>query len=158
MQMQDLATSLGGRVRYTRFVIGFKDLQGIPAGAGAQPLTLNSASNPSLAYTLPSGSKILGVSVKASVAFTGGALTAMTVSLGVTGAVTRFTSAWDIFQAVGDTVLQETALFKAGQGSSIAALIATFTPTTDVVQNCAAGQLNMDIFWLPMSTTFTEPA
>lgn len=164
MFKQDIATQLGGRIRFTRFVITYKDLQALGVAAtGAQAINLTDQVNPSNTFLIPptngvaGGAKILGIAVKTSTAFGGGALTALTMSVGVTGALTRFTAAFDIFQAIGDTVLQETAMFKLGQYSP-AQLVVNFIPTTDVVANATAGQLFLDICWLDNSTTFTEPA
>ena len=150
MYKQDLATSLGGRVRFVRFIISYKDLQ-LTSGSGAKEIALTDADNPTLTFQIPAYGKILGVGLKTTVAFTGGSLSAMTMSLGVHGALTRFTSAYDVFQAVGDTVLQETSLFKLGQASATA-LAVSFTPTGDTCANCTAGSLFLDILFLDVST------
>jgi hypothetical protein len=162
MVKQDIAAQLGGRIRYTQFLISYVDLTPI-AGSGVQNITLADQTNPTSKFFIPNNptavnGKILGVSVKHSIAFAGaGPLTAMTVSLGVTGAVTRFTSAFDIFQAVSDTALQETACFKLGQYSATQ-LVAAFTPTGGTLAQLTAGAVAISLLWVDVSTTFSLPA
>lgn len=161
MTKSDLALQFGAGLRYVHFAISYKDLQATN-GSGAKTLQLADQDNPSRTFTITSngvtgGGKILGVSVHPTVSFAGGALSAMTVSLGVTGALTRFTSAYDIFAAVSDTNLQETPLFKLGQFSSTA-LQATFTPTGDNCSAATAGSVDIDICYLDLSTTGVLPA
>lgn len=160
MTKSDLALQFGAGLRYVHFVISYKDLQAT-TGSGAKSIQLADQDNPSLTFNITSngvtgGGKILGVAVRPTVSFAGGSLSAMTVSLGVTGALTRFTTAYDVFQAVGDTVLQETPLFKLGQFSSTA-LQATFTPTSDNCSAATAGSVSIDICYLDLSTTGTLP-
>lgn len=158
MYKQDLALNYGGRVRCTRFTIGFADLQAT-SGAGAKSIVMADANNPSLSFTIPAFSKIVGASVSPQTSFTGGSLSAMTFSLGVSGALTRFTAAFDVFAAVSDTNLQETAMWKLGQKSAlVGALLGTFTPTGDSNSNCTAGALFVDIYWVEQTTTGTLPA
>lgn len=158
MTKQDLALNYGGRVRAVRFTVGFADLQAT-SGSGAKAVTLADSDNPSLVFTLPNYSKVCGVSVKTTTAFAGGSLSALTVSLGISGSATRFTAAYDIFQAVADTTIQETAMWKLGQASAIAGgLILTFTPTGDSCSAATAGAMFVDVFFVEMTSTFTEPA
>lgn len=152
MTKQDLAAQYGAGIRTVRFTITYKDLQ-LTSGSGAKSITIADQNNPTNSFTLPAGSKIMGVVVKQSVAFSGGSLSAMTVSLGVSGATTRFTSAYDIFAAVADTTLQETAMFKSGQGSTISALLATFTPTGDTCASCTAGSVDITITYFENTST-----
>lgn len=152
MTKKDFAVQYGNGVRATIFTVTFADLQAI-SGSGAQPITLADADNPLKLFTIPQYSRIMSIMVKTSVAFTGGSLSGMTMSLGVTGAVTRFTAAYNIFQTIGDTVLQETASPASGQYSTINAIIATFTPTADTLANCTAGQLEIEILWAEVTST-----
>ena len=80
----------------------------------------------------------------------------MTVSVGKSGSNTYFTSAFDIFAAVSDTNLQETSLFKHGQASALQ-VQATFTPTSDVVQNATAGAVDIDLLLLNVTTDTVGP-
>ena len=63
-------------------------------------------------YSLPAGYAIHGAVLYHTTSFTGGSVSAFTVSLGVTGNATRFTSAFDVFQATaGDTGLTSPGLW-----------------------------------------------
>jgi len=89
--------------------------------------------NQSVAMTIPQGSFILYTRVKASTPFTGGSLSAMTVSLGKSGSANNFfTQAYNVFQAVADGTLQETFAQPNGQLSSYTPTV-TFTPTGDTL-------------------------
>ena len=46
------------------------------------------------------------VMIKHSTAFSGGAIATYTLSVGLSGTLTKYTSAFDVFQATGNTVLQ----------------------------------------------------
>jgi hypothetical protein len=96
-------------------------------------------------FTCSQFCKIRGVVVKHSEAFTGGGLTAFTVSVGTASAPTAYTSAFDIFAAASDTGFQDTDLMKsttmAAAGHSV---IAQFTSTTANVADATAG--NVDIW------------
>lgn len=143
MQTSDIALNLGGGATYRKFTFTFADLQ-TTSGSGAKAL--------SLAQSIPSHGKVLGVYVKPTVAFAGGSLSAMTISIGKTGgSATLLTSAFDIFAAVSDTALQETALFKSAQDLAVP-LSATFTPTGDTCANCTAGSVDVYIFFLNVTT------
>lgn len=148
MQVRNVAAGLGAGPALRRFEITYLDLQ-TTSGAGAK--TFNLFQNPTDTVSFPANSMLLGVRKKHSVAFTGGSLSAMTVSVGKSGSATFFTSAFDVFQAVAATTVQETALFKMGQVTALA-IIATFTPTGDTCLNCTAGAMIIDIFALPVST------
>lgn len=141
MESMELASQLGAGIRFRRLTVTYRDLALI-SGSGAKPVTLMSC---------PLGGMILGVRIKHSTAFAGGSISALTVSVGKTGSVTYFTSTQDIFAAVADTTLLETALFKHGQLTALD-LIATFTPTGDTVAACTAGVVNIDILYFDNTT------
>lgn len=58
-------------------------------------------------FTLPARGKITGVTIKQSDNFTGGSISALTVSVGTTASPAAYSAAFDIFQAEGDTVMQD---------------------------------------------------
>ena len=64
-------------------------------------------------FTLPPRSKIIGVNIKQSVAFTGGGVTSTTASLGDGSTHTAYSAAHDIFAAVSNTAFTDTAQFKS---------------------------------------------
>lgn len=141
-----LASQMGAGPKFRRITITFADLALI-SGSGAKPVAL---------FTTQQDSIILGARVKQSVAFAGGSISAMTVSVGKSGSVTFFTAAHDIFAAVADTTVYETALFKHGQKTGLA-IIATFTPTGDTVAACTAGSVDIDVYYIDCSTQANPP-
>jgi hypothetical protein len=102
-------------------------------------------------FTLPAGGKILGVEIKHSTAFSGGAVSAATVSVGVATEVARYAAAFNIFQAVADTTLQETTEFKSGQRTA-ASVIAYFTTVGANISALTAGVVEITVTFLNVST------
>ena len=147
MQQTILASQMGAGPKFRRFTYTYADLQAI-SGSGAKSLTM---------FTTQQDSIILGVRVKQNVAFAGGSLSAMTLLVGKSGTTNFFTSAADIFAAVADTTVQETALFKHGQKTGLAILV-TFTPTGDTVAAATAGSVDVDIWYIDCTTQANPPA
>ena len=58
-------------------------------------------------FTLPARGKITGLTIKHSTAFAGTSITAVTVSVGLSGNTTAYANAFNILQATGDTVMQD---------------------------------------------------
>jgi hypothetical protein len=89
--------------------------------------------------------KSCGVSVKHTAAFTGGTVSAMTVSVGdAAGSATTYTATFNIFQAPGNTVFQDTAeLTSATYAAST--IQAFFTATGGNLNTLAAGSVDFDI-------------
>lgn len=69
----------------------------VPAGASPQSVSL---------FTPPAKSIIGTVLTKHSVAFSGGGLTDLTVSVGIAGTVTKYTNPFDVFQAVAGNTFE----------------------------------------------------
>ena len=139
MQKTTLALKFGGGLTLKRFTITHSDLT---ASASTQSITL---------FTLGAGSKILGVNIKHSTAFSGGSLTSMTVSVGSSAAGNDgFATAFDIFQTVGATVLQETAEFKSATSVS-QSVTATFTGSHNV-DTATAGSVDIDVLVMDVTT------
>lgn len=57
-------------------------------------------------FSLPAGAILHAILIKHSVAFAGTGITSYTISVGITGALTKYASAFNVFQAVADTTLQ----------------------------------------------------
>ena len=106
----------------TPFTISYSDLS---AAAAGNSITL---------ATLPAGTVLHGVVMKHSAAFTGGTISAYTVSVGLTGNVAKYATAFDVFQAPGNTVGQ----------ASFGGYVENFGATTDIKISAAAtgGLLN----------------
>ena len=75
-------------------------------------LAAAAATNDISLFSLPAGHAIKSTTIKHSEAFTGGALLGYTVSVGIVGNLTKYTSAFDVFQAVANTAF----LFSTTQG------------------------------------------
>lgn len=57
-------------------------------------------------YSLAAGAMLHGVVVKHTTAFAGTGITAYTLSVGLTGNLAKYATAFDVFQAIADTTLQ----------------------------------------------------
>jgi len=66
----------------------------------------NGLTNDIEGFLLPAGGVIHAVKIKQSTEFTGGGITAYTLSVGIAGDLTKYAAAFDIFQAAGDTVFE----------------------------------------------------
>ena len=64
-------------------------------------------------FSLAAGELIHGVKIKHSTAFSGGTLSAFTLSIGISGLLDKYASAFDVFQAVADNTFQVTSVFNS---------------------------------------------
>ena len=119
---------------------------------GWQKVTVGFASltNAGLTQTInllstSSRTKVCGVAVKHTAAFTGGTVSAMTVSVGdAAGSATTYTATFNIFQAPGNTVFQDTVeMLSATYAAST--IQAFFTATGGNLNTLAAGSVDFDI-------------
>lgn len=155
MIRNDVGLGLNGGLAYVKFTLTYSDLstaglsqsinlQQNPIPGGAVAIT------PAVNFQIPQGGVLLGVRIHHTTAFSGGAITAMTVSVGKSGSNAFFASAFDVFQAVGDTTLQETSLFKAG-GINAVPVTATFTSIGANVNAATAGSVDIYLCLLNVS-------
>jgi hypothetical protein len=91
------ATLVGSVPRWLKVTLGHADL--------AAAATSNSVA----LQTLPAGAVVHAVKVKHSEAFAGGAISAYTISVGPSASPTQYINAHNVFQAVGDTVMDSDA-------------------------------------------------
>lgn len=111
---------------------------------GEAALTDADTSEDETLFTCTQFCKLRGAVVKHSASFTGGTLSAMTVSVGTASAPTTYTAAFDIFQATGDTVFQDTdMLSSATMAAAGHTVIAQFNSTGDNVVNATAGSVDI---------------
>lgn len=93
--------------------------------------------------SLPARGVIHAVVIKHSAAFTGGALADYTVSVGVAGNLTKYASAFNVFQAPGDTVFQvSNSLFSENYGAATSVRLAAVS-TTDDLDEATAGSVDV---------------
>ena len=57
-------------------------------------------------FSLPAGGVIHAVKTKHSASFTGGSISAYTLSVGITGTLAKYSAAFDVFQAASATAMQ----------------------------------------------------
>ena len=97
-------------------------------------LSAASPTNNITLFSLPAGGLIHMVKIKHSVAFSGGGLTTYTISLGITGTLDKYASAFDVFQAAAATTFQISEIV----GSE------SHTAATDIkIAAAASGNLNL---------------
>lgn len=90
-------------------------------------------------FILTAGSIIEGIKIKHSAAFTGGSVSAATIEVGVTGTLGKYASAFDVFQAPGDTVQQHSLVFDGEDHANPATISATLRTTGGVSGDLTAG-------------------
>jgi hypothetical protein len=98
-------------------------------------------------FTLPATAILTGLRVKHSTSFSGGGLTGMTVSIGVSGAPAYYSSAYSVFQAVSDINEQFTTLFTSHDARSHDVL-ARFTATGGAVNAAVTGLVDITACWV----------
>lgn len=86
-------------------------------------------------YTLPIGGVIHRIKTKASVAFTGGGAAAASIEVGLAGDTDKYSPAFDVFQAVGNTTFQYCSVEMSENHGATTAL--TVTLRADVALNTA---------------------
>lgn len=113
---------------------------------GHADLTDADTSEDEALVTITQYEKIHAICIKHSTAFSGGSISALTVSIGTAASPTYYTSAFDIFQAVGDAVYLDVNVFGSiTMAAAGHALIAQFNSTGDNVVNATAGSVDIYI-------------
>lgn len=122
--------------RWRKFTFDYTDLA---AAATANDIEL---------YSLPAGGIIHAVKIKHSTAFSGGTLSAYTVSVGIAGNLTKYASAFDVFQAVGNTTFQLSNSFGSENHGAATSIRIEATSVGDDLDNATAGEVDV---WLLVS-------
>lgn len=91
-------------------------------------------------FSLPAQGVIHQVILKHSTSFTGGGLTTYTISVGVSGTLTKYLAAANVFQATGDTVL-----FPASATSPVSQTAISFNATPISIVAAATGSGNLSL-------------
>lgn len=92
-RLDDNFTPFAG-IRWKKFTKTFTDL------------SFAGLTNDIQVYSLAAGEVIHGVKIKHSTAFSGGSIASYTVSVGIVSALTKYASAFDVFQATSNTTFQ----------------------------------------------------
>lgn len=98
--------------------------------------------------TLPAGAVVEAVKIKHSTAFAGGAISAYTVSVGITGNLTKYAAAYDVFQAVSATAMQLSTTQGTESHTATTALKIAATSTGANLSAATAGSVDV---WIKMS-------
>jgi hypothetical protein len=99
-------------------------------------------------FTLPIAGIIHAVKIKHSVAFTGGAISAYTIKLGITGNTAKYASAYNVFQAVSGTNFQLTSTMGSESHTATTAILATATSVGANLNAATAGSCDI---WVLLS-------
>jgi streptogramin lyase len=94
-------------------------------------------------FSLRAGGVIHAVKVKHSAAFTGGGISAYTLSVGVIGDLDRYSPAFDVFQAPGNTVQQVSGIIGTeDHGAAVSIRLAAIS-TGDNLDQATAGSVEV---------------
>lgn len=106
-----LPLSYGPSPYWQKFTVPYTLFNGVAGLTSAQTL-----------FTLPAKNIIHAVTIRPTASFTGGSISAFTLSVGIAGNATKYASAFDCFQAPGNTVFQTSSVMgmeNAGAGTII---------------------------------------
>ena len=168
MTIQEIASQFGSFATYRKVSVTYQDLQAT-SGAGAKTITLTGLGGAGATgavalsvvnsgnLVIPQGYAFLVIRMIAKTLFAGGALSALTASLGtVAGTTTTILAAQDVFGATAGTVtvVAATAIATLNGITSLPALTPTitFTPTGDSLSNATAGQVDVEFVYINPST------
>lgn len=133
--VQDALEKLDAAAWWTKYTVTYSDLSAA------------STTNDVELFSLPAGGVIHGVKIKHSTAFSGGSISAFTVSVGITGTLAKYASAFDVFQAVGNTTQQiSSTVGTENHGASTSIKIAA-TSTGANIDQATAGIVDVWVMW-----------
>ena len=117
--------------QWTKYTVVYTDLS---TAATTNNITL---------FTLPAAGIIHGVKIKHSTSFTGGSISAYTVSVGITGNLTKYASAFDVFQAAASNTFQLTNVLNSEDHASTTAIKIAATSTGANLNAATAGSVDV---------------
>jgi hypothetical protein len=97
---------------------------------------------------LPPGCVVHGVRAKHSIAFAGGTITSYTVSVGPTGTPTKYSPAFNVFQAVSNAAYLDTFVPGSESAGASVQLIIQAVSGGDTLDHCTSGSVDV---WLLLS-------
>ena len=131
------ATPGGVTPVWTKYTVPYSSFTAI---ANTESITL---------FTLAAGGVIHGVKIKHSTAFSGGALSAYDVSVGIAGNEQKYAPNFDVFQATGATTYDLTSDLGGEDHGATTAILITATSVGDTLDQVAAGSVDV---WVLTST------
>lgn len=96
-------------------------------------------------YELPAAGLVEAVAIVHSTPFTGGSISAYTLSVGITGTLNKYASAFDVFQAAGSTVFQVSTTVGMESTSAATSIKVAATSTGDDLDAATAGSADIYI-------------
>lgn len=94
-------------------------------------------------YSLPAGAVVHAHKIKHSTAFAGTSVTAVTLSVGISGTAAKYAPAFDVFQTVSGTATQLSTTAGTESDSAATQITATMTATGANLSALTAGQVDV---------------
>lgn len=116
---------------WTQFTVDATDFT---AAAAAEDVEL---------FVLPARGVIHNVALKHTTAFSGGTSSALTLSVGITGTLTKYSAAFDVFQATGDAVFSFNDLANLEDLAVTTSIRVEATATGDTLDNVGTGSCDI---------------
>lgn len=98
-------------------------------------------------FSLPAKALIERVVIKHSASFTGGAISAYTLSVGIAGTLAKYAAAFNVFQAPGATVLQLTQTEGIESFGAATSIRIAATSTTANLNASTGGSVDVYVFY-----------
>lgn len=98
-------------------------------------------------FSLPAKSVISGVVISQSASFTGTGITAYTVSVGVSGNLAKYASAFDVFQAPGDQVEQTSMVMDMENKNAASSIRIAATSVGANLDQASTGSVDIWVKW-----------
>jgi hypothetical protein len=118
---------------WTKFTVDYTDF------------SIAATSNDVHLFALPPGGIVHGVKIKHSPAFSGGSLSEYRISVGIASNLSKYASAYDVFQAVSDTEMDlSDGLFTENHGASVSVR----AEATSVGANLSAATAGVAEIWV----------
>jgi hypothetical protein len=114
----------------------------------ATDFTAASATEDIEVYSLPAGGIIQGVKIKHSTAFSGGTAASLTLSVGISGTLAKYASAFDVFQAAAATTFQLSNSIGSEDHGSVTSIRLAAVVTGDTLDNVGTGDVDV---WILVS-------
>lgn len=99
-------------------------------------------------FTLPAGGIIEAVKIKHSASFTGGSISAYTISVGITGTLAKYAAAYDVFAAPSATAMQLSTTVGTESHTAATAIKVAATSTGANLSAATAGSVDI---WVKVS-------
>ena len=133
--VQDAIEKLDAAAWWAKYTVSYSDLS---AAATTNDVEL---------FSLPAGGVIHGVKMKHSTAFSGGAISAFTVSIGITGTLAKYANAFDVFQAVSNTAQQISSTVGTENHGAATSIKIAATSTGANIDQATAGTVDVWVLW-----------